>query len=107
MNTDVRAEEDLPLEPVAAAQPPAALSPLAILKMAAPFAVAIGLWLVPVPAGLTAPAWHLFAIFVSAILSVLLGAFPLLTSTMLAAAAVVLTGTLEPAKAFSGFANPT
>ena len=35
----------------------------------------------------------------------LAGAFPLLTSTMLAVAAVVLTGTISPAKAFSGFAN--
>jgi DASS family divalent anion:Na+ symporter len=60
-----------------------------------------------VPAGLTTPAWHLFAVFVSAIVAVLLGAFPLLTSTMLAVAAVVLTGTVEPAKAFAGFANPS
>ena len=59
----------------------------------------------PVPAGLTAPAWHLFAVFVAAIASVLVGAFPLLTSTMLAVAAVVLTGTISPAKAFGGFAN--
>ena len=107
MNTDARAEDDIALGAVAATRAPAAPSTLAILKMTAPFAIAIGIWLVPVPAGLTAPAWHLFAIFVSAILSVLLGAFPLLTSTMLAAAAVVLTGTLEPAKAFAGFANPT
>jgi DASS family divalent anion:Na+ symporter len=40
-----------------------------------------------------------------AIASVLVGAFPLLTSTMLAVAAVVLTGTLSPAQAFAGFAN--
>ena len=40
-----------------------------------PFAIAIGIWLVPVPAGLTAPAWHLFAIFVAAIAAVLVGAF--------------------------------
>jgi DASS family divalent anion:Na+ symporter len=58
-----------------------------------------------VPAGLTAPAWHLFAVFVAAISAVLVGAFPLLTSTMLAVAAVVLTGTIDAAKAFSGFAN--
>ena len=78
-----------------------------MLKGAAPFALALAIWFTPVPAGLTAPAWHLFAVFVSAIFSVLIGSFPLLTSTMLAAAAVVLTGTLAPAKAFSGFANPT
>ena len=35
----------------------------------------------------------------------LVGAFPLLTSTMLAVAAVVLTGTISPAQAFGGFAN--
>jgi DASS family divalent anion:Na+ symporter len=35
------------------------------------------------------------------------GAFPLLTSTMLAVAAVVLTDTIPAAKAFSGFANPS
>jgi DASS family divalent anion:Na+ symporter len=72
-----------------------------------PFAIAIGIWLVPVPAGLTAPAWHLFAIFVAAIAAVLVGAFPLLTSTMIAVAAVVLTGTISAAKAFGGFANPS
>jgi len=76
-----------------------------LIRSAAPFALALGIWLVPVPAGLTAPAWHLFAVFVAAIASVLVGAFPLLTSTMLAVAAVVLTGTISPAKAFGGFAN--
>jgi DASS family divalent anion:Na+ symporter len=78
-----------------------------MIKRLLPFVVAIGIWFAPIPPGLTAPAWHLFAIFISAILSVLLGAYPLLTSTTLAVAAVVLTGTLEPAKAFSGFANPS
>ncbi len=77
------------------------------LKIAAPFVLAIAIWFCPVPAGLTPAAWHLFAVFVSAIFSVLINALPLLTSTMLAAAAVVLTNTLPPAKAFAGFANPT
>jgi DASS family divalent anion:Na+ symporter len=77
------------------------------LRQALPFALALGLWFAPVPEGLTAPAWRLFAIFVSAIASVLVGAFPLLTSTMLAVGAVVLTGTVSPAKAFGGFANPS
>ena len=80
-------------------------SPLALARMALPFALAIGIWFAPVPAGLTAPAWHLFAIFLAAIVAVLVGAFPLLTSTMLAVAAVVLTGTITPAQAFAGFAN--
>jgi DASS family divalent anion:Na+ symporter len=36
---------------------------------------------------------------------VLLGAFPLLTASMLAVGAIVLTGTITPVQAYSGFAN--
>jgi len=86
--------------------PPAARnSVILLLKRASPFALATAIWFSPVPAGLTAQAWHLFALFVSAIVSVLLGVFPLLTSTMLAAGAVVLTNTISASKAFAGFAN--
>jgi len=83
------------------------ISPSLLFKRALPFTLALGIYFTPVPAGLTAPAWHLFAVFVAAIAAVLVGAFPLLTSTMLAVAAVVLTGTISPAKAFAGFANPS
>ena len=78
---------------------------LRLLKRVFPFAMATAIWFWPVPAGLTAQAWHLFAIFVTAIVSVLTGVFPLLTSTTLAAGAVVLTNTVSAAKAFAGFAN--
>ena len=88
-------------------RPAAMTSPAVLVKRAVPFALAIGIWFTPVPAGLTAPAWHLFAVFVGAIASVLVGAYPLLTSTMLAVAAVVLTDTIPAAKAFGGFANPS
>ena len=81
------------------------IAPGLLLKRAAPFAIAFGIWFAPVPAGLTAPAWHLFAVFVAAIACVLMGAFPLLTAAMLAAGTVVLSGTITPAQAFSGFAN--
>ncbi|HJS56779.1 MAG TPA: DASS family sodium-coupled anion symporter [Vicinamibacteria bacterium] len=70
-------------------------------------ALAVGLWLSPVPQGLVPGAWHLFALFVAAIASVVIGAFPILTSSVLALAAAVLTGTLPPSKAYSGFANGT
>src|SRR5512133_507903 len=79
--------------------------PRTMLKRALPFAMAAAIWFWPVPSGLTAQSWHLFAVFITAIVSVLLGIFPLLTSTMLAAGAVVLSGTISPAKAFGGFAN--
>ena len=77
------------------------------LKRAFPFLLATGIWFSPVPAGLTAQSWHLFAVFLTAIVSVLLGVFPLLTSTTLATGAVVLTNTIPASKAFAGFANPS
>src|SRR6188472_447808 len=75
------------------------------IKRAMPFAIAIVIWFLPVPAGLTAPAWHLFAVFAAAIASVLINAFPLLNASMLAVGAIVLTGTITPEKAYAGFAN--
>jgi DASS family divalent anion:Na+ symporter len=78
-----------------------------ILSRGAVCALALGLWFSPVPEGLVADAWHLFALFVAAIASVVIGAFPILTSSVLALAAAVLTGTVPPAKAYSGFANGT
>ena len=70
-------------------------------------AVALGIWFVPPPGTLSAQAWHLFAIFAATILSVVIGAFPILTASVLAMAAAVLSGTLTATDAYSGFANPT
>jgi DASS family divalent anion:Na+ symporter len=77
------------------------------LARAATLALAVGIWLWPVPAGLTAPAWHLFALFAAAIFCVVVGAYPILTTAVSALAIAVLTGTLPAAKAYSGFANGT
>jgi len=74
-------------------------------KQALSLAIAIAIWFAPIPAGLTAEAWHLFAVFAAAIFSVIVNAFPLLTASLLAVGAVVLTGTVDPIKAFAGFAN--
>ena len=74
-------------------------------KQALSFALVLGIWFAPIPAGLTREAWHLFAVFAAAIFSVIVNAFPLLTASLLAVGAVVLTGTVDPAKAFAGFAN--
>jgi len=76
------------------------------LRLAA-LGVAVALWFAPIPEGLTPPAWHRVAIFAAAILSVVIGAFPILTAAVFAVAAAVLTGTLEPAEAYAGFGNPT
>jgi len=75
------------------------------LMRALPFVLALGIWFWPIPAGLTRESWHLFAIFAAAIVAVILNSFPLLTASLLAVAAAVLTRTVDPAKAFAGFAN--
>jgi DASS family divalent anion:Na+ symporter len=74
-------------------------------KQALTCALVFGIWFSPIPAGLTREAWHLFAVFAAAIFSVVVNAFPLLTASLLAVGAVVLTGAVDPAKAFAGFAN--
>ena len=66
-----------------------------------------GIWLWPVPEGLTPQAWRLFAIFAATIASVIVGAFPILTASVLAVGIAVLSGVLTPAKAYAGFANGT
>jgi divalent anion:Na+ symporter, DASS family len=76
-----------------------------LLKKILPSALALAIWFSPIPAGLTREAWHLFAIFAAAIFAVILNAFPLLTASLLAVSAAVLTRTLDPGKAFAGFAN--
>ena len=61
----------------------------------------------PPPEGLTVQAWRLFAIFAGAIVFVVANALPILTASVFAVAAAVLTGLLSPAKAYAGFANGT
>ena len=51
----------------------------------------VALWWTPPPAELNLQAWRLFAIFVSAIFSVVVNALPILTASVFAVAAAVLT----------------
>jgi DASS family divalent anion:Na+ symporter len=78
-----------------------------LLARGATAALALGLWFWPVPEGLVPQAWHLFALFVAAIAAVVTGALPILTASVLALAAAVLTGTVAPLDAYAGFANAT
>jgi divalent anion:Na+ symporter, DASS family len=70
-------------------------------------ALALVIWFVPPPEGLTVPAWRLFGVFGATIFSVVVGAFPIFTASVLAVAATVMTGLLTPAQAYAGFANAT
>lgn len=68
-------------------------------------AIGIVLWLTPTPSGLETQAWHLFAIFITAIISVILKALPIFTSSIFALSAAVLSGTLTAKQAYSGFSE--
>lgn len=65
----------------------------------------LAFWFAPVPDGLTEQAWHLFAIFITAIFAVIVNAMPILTASVLALVASILTGTLEAEEAYSGFGS--
>jgi DASS family divalent anion:Na+ symporter len=65
------------------------------------------LWWTSPPEGLSLQAWRLFAIFAAAIFSVVVGALPILTASLLAVAAAVLSGLLKPDDAYAGFGNGT
>ena len=87
----------------------AAESRLRMIRRAAPgiatAVLAIGIWFTPPPDGLTIEAWRLFAIFAAAIFSVVAGALPILTASLVAVAAAVLSGVVTPEKAYAGFSN--
>jgi divalent anion:Na+ symporter, DASS family len=79
----------------------------AVVAQAATMALIAALWWWPPPGDVTVQAWRLFAIFVAAIFSVVVGALPILTASVFAVAAAVLSGVLRPEDAYGGFANGT
>jgi len=79
----------------------------ALVARAATIGVALVLWFTPPPDGLSLQAWRLFAIFAAALIAVVVEAFPILTASVFAVAAAVLTGLLQPAQAYAGFGNAT
>lgn len=68
-------------------------------------AVGLLLWFLPVPEGLQENAWHLFAIFITTIFSIIIGAFPVFIASVLALVTTIFTGTLTTGEAYSGFSK--
>ena len=65
----------------------------------------VSLWFVPAPEGLTPQAWHLFAIFISIILAVIIEATSIFTASIIGLGFVILTHTLTAKQAYSGFSQ--
>jgi len=78
-----------------------------VVAQAATAVLVAAIWWTAPPEGLGVPAWRLFALFAGAIFSVVVKALPILTASVLAVAAAVLSGLLRPEDAYSGFGNGT
>ena len=70
-------------------------------------AFAFGMWFMPPPDGLTLQAWRLFAVFATAIVVVVLNVLPILTASVLAVAASVLSGLRQDANTGAADARVT
>jgi DASS family divalent anion:Na+ symporter len=75
------------------------------IKRVITLVLGIIIWHLPIPWDITPDAWHLFAIFITAIIAVLLEALSIFTASIIALVAVVLLRVLPPEKAFSGFSE--
>lgn len=67
----------------------------------------LGIWFVPAPAGLSVQAWHLFAIFITSIVCIVVKPLPMGAISILGIAACVFTNTLTVDQALSSFNSKT
>jgi DASS family divalent anion:Na+ symporter len=77
-----------------------------LLKWGAVLCSAFAIALTPVPAGITAQAWRLLAIFVATIIGSILRPVPSGAMVLLGVTAVALTGALPVDQALEGYADP-
>lgn len=75
------------------------------IKRVITLVLGIIIWHLPIPWDLSPNVWHLFTIFITAIIGVLIDALSIFTASVLAMVAVVLFRVLTPEKAFSGFSE--
>ncbi|MEY8021665.1 DASS family sodium-coupled anion symporter [Muriicola sp. SD30] len=75
------------------------------IKRGITLVLGIVIWNLPIPWDLSPDSWHLFAIFFTAIIGVLLEALSIFTASILALVAVVLLRVLPAERAFSGFSE--
>jgi divalent anion:Na+ symporter, DASS family len=77
-----------------------------VLKWALVLGSALFILLLPVPAGITPQSWKLLAIFVATIAGCIVRPIPGGAIVLLGVTAIMLTGTLTPAEALRGYADP-
>ncbi len=75
------------------------------IKRIITLALGLIIWHLPIPWDLSPDSWHLFTIFITAIIGVLMEALSIFTASVIALVAVVMLRVLTPEKAFSGFSE--
>lgn len=71
-----------------------------------PLLLLLGLWLLPTPAGLSSQTWHLFSIFLSTIIALVLNPLPMGAVCFIALALLGLSGTLQVQPLLATFSSP-
>ncbi|KDP22090.1 hypothetical protein JCGZ_25921 [Jatropha curcas] len=104
---------NLTVKASAAAASPASSTPTAqpwqgaaMKPLLASIATGVILWFVPVPSGVSRPAWQLLAIFLATIVGIITQPLPLGAVALMGLGASVLTKTLTFSAAFSAFGDP-
>lgn len=76
-----------------------------VVSLSALTVFALLLWFMPPPLGIIPATWHLFTIFMTTIVVILLDLLPIIAASVIALAISVLSGVVEPAKAYAGFSE--
>ncbi|MDP8208743.1 MAG: DASS family sodium-coupled anion symporter [Candidatus Electryonea clarkiae] len=78
-----------------------------LLKLSICVTLAIILWFLPIPQNMPVQAWHIFAVFISVIISFILRPFPMGAMVLFGLVAMMVTKTLTPKEALSGYGDST
>jgi len=78
-----------------------------LLKLTLCTLLAVILWLLPIPEGLSTQGWHLFAVFISVIISFILRPFSMGVMVILGLVILSITGTISMKEALSGYGDST
>lgn len=92
--------------PEVAQQSEAESTRMRVLKWALVIGSALVVLLLPIPEGITPQSWRLLAIFVATIVGAIVRPIPGGAIVLLGVTAIMLTGTLAPAEALRGYADP-
>jgi DASS family divalent anion:Na+ symporter len=77
------------------------------LRLGACVLLAVILWNAPIPDHLNPAGWHIFSIFIPVILSLILRPFPIGAMVLFGLVVLMMSETLTPQEALSGFADTT